>query len=185
MKRTLLSTVLLALLATEATAQDSAGALGHGLGDVVYSILPPDLFLAAHAGEWALVDGRTLGGDSGLYTFLAEQGRLDLLGPETRLPDARGVFIRGMNVNRNVGNGDPGGDRPVGSYQRDAMVSHQHTYNFFEHSSGIGRDNKGAYTWNGNNQNANGDRVHQTNWTGEAETRPRNTALYTYIKIGN
>lgn len=158
------------------------------LGDVKYSILPPDLFNETQDGRWVLLDGKPLSDLSELYEFLDGKMRLDLLkksGGSYILPDARGRFIRSMNIN---GQGsDPDKTRKVGSYQKDLFQTHTH-------EMGVGVSDKAAgsqidrprfpdYVQGGNRA------PFQTKGaingrTGE-ETRPKNIALYTYIKIAN
>jgi hypothetical protein len=158
------------------------------LGDVKYSILPPDLFNDTQDGRWVLLDGKPLSDLSGLYEFLDGKMRLDLLkkqGDTYMLPDAKGRFIRSMNIN---GQGDdPDKNRKMGSYQKDIFQTHTH-------EMGVGVSDKAAqsqidrarfpdYVQRGRRgpfqtKGAINGR------TGE-ETRPKNIALYTYIKIAN
>jgi len=92
------------------------------------------------------------------------------------LPDARGVFIRGMNVNRSRDTGDPSGNRPVGNFQNDEFKSHSHSYV----NAGVW-----ARSWKGDDSGPKTAHKQQgdTSKRGGVETRPRNIALYTYIKI--
>lgn len=104
------------------------------LGDVVYSLLPPELFKLNHSGEWKILDGSELAASTQLQVFLEKQGGLSTFnriefskGSEVILPDARGVFIRGMSSGRSLLTGDPQGDiRNVGSYQSDQIGKHSH-----------------------------------------------------------
>lgn len=165
----------------------------YGVGDVVYSVLPPELFAEAHAGQWVLANGGTLSDSTDLYRFLQDRSRLDLLenaeGAVT-VPDARGVFVRGMNLGRDAASGDPEGDRAVGTFQGDMIGSHTHRYAISHDRVGdpdgsddtSGGTGPGDSYWRGNK---NPDFNANTAPTGGAETRPRNVTLYTYIKIGN
>lgn len=133
----------------------------------------PDLFAAI---------GYTFGGSAGLF----------------RLPDLRGVFVRGWDDSRGQ---DP--DRAFGSFQEDAFESHRHSGT----TTGGGHEhiyNTGYNTWIGNigsdgrfgggtpddtafRYNTRGGGVHthtfNTDFTGSTETRPKNVALLYCIKF--
>src|SRR5476649_838131 len=89
------------------------------IGDVKYSILPPAQFLKASHG-WILLDG----GASSQALFIKSD--LHLKYGVNTLPDARGLFIRGMNEGRDGKSGDPDGNRPVGNPQTDVFKQHHH-----------------------------------------------------------
>ena len=160
------------------------------VGDVVYSILPPELFEQTHAGRWALLDGADLAPDTGLYKFLEKQGRLDLLSKDegpVKLFDARGVFLRGLNLARDPKQGDPAGAaRAVGSQQGDQVGRHRHDATVFTKSQRTGLASQDRFTaprWD------DGGLTRQTGYSDTAsetdvETRPANIALYVYVKIG-
>lgn len=135
------------------------------LGNVEYSVLNEEKFRELNGKEWVLMDGRNIA-KSKLCKF---SGLCDV-------PDARGVFVRGMNEKRQGKLGDPDGDRVVGEYQQDSFKSHHHQYV----NSGVwGR------SWRGSSEGPKTayEQAGNTNNTGGTETRPRNIALYTYIKI--
>lgn len=157
----------------------------HGVGDVVHSVLPPGLFEEVHEGQWALLAGDRLDAGSGLHRFLEEKGRLDLLQASdtaaATLPDARGVFVRGMNLGRDAATGDPTGDRRVGAYQADLAGPHTHPFSYR-------RGQPEASRGGGSNHRVTDNLVDDSGQTGNnagAETRPRNITLYVYVKIGN
>jgi hypothetical protein len=149
------------------------------LGDVKYSVLDPTRFIEVNGGGWVLMDGRSIEGSdlfavSGLKTAY----------------DAQGVFIRGLNLNRDPNIGDPEGqDRLLGSYQRDMVIDHSHKYTSLGNTlwadkgySEQGRPIRLAATSETDtptNSNPAAQRI------SGVETRPRNIALYTYIKINN
>jgi len=96
------------------------------IGDVKYSVLPPMKFKEKNGNGWVLMDdkiplrGSDLGGEGIL-----------------ELPDARGMFIRGLNVKRSDDKADPYQDehpkkkeRGVGDYQIDDFKSHNHDLTF-------------------------------------------------------
>lgn len=80
------------------------------LGDVKYSILAPTEFQKLNGNEWSLMDGQSIVGT-----------KLSQMTGRSALPDARGMFIRGMNANREFPFGDLDGNRPVGSEQTDMV----------------------------------------------------------------
>lgn len=101
-------------------------------------------------------------------------------------PDLRGKFVRGLNVFYNPGEpdwdshatGDPeGAHRNVSSYQPDAFANHAHAWN-----SGQGFNAGGGGSIYARND-AGFNVSNSTTATGGQETRPRNIALYFYLKI--
>lgn len=100
-----------------------------------------------------------------------------------QLPDARGIFIRGLSLRRNDGNEDPfnqelGRQRKVGEYQNDSIKKHEHLY---EHAFHDGRGKSG-------HSNPGVFASHKTvktepNIDAGLETRPKNISLFIYIKI--
>jgi hypothetical protein len=144
------------------------------LGDVRYSVLDAAHFRAVHGDGWVLMDGRNINNTA----LCQDQGFC-------QLPDARGVFIRGMNLGRAPDAGDADGDRQLGALQADAIKSHQHR---LEHIGELGWSNVGngsahrivtddGGTW------GNWHPPTTTTSVGHSESRPRNIALYTYIKV--
>jgi hypothetical protein len=148
------------------------------VGDIRYSILSPDLFSKNHPGKWMLLDGKPLEEDTDLYKLLDENNVKNILtvkdGIPDCLPDARGVFLRGMNMGRETSTGDTDGDRKIGSYQSDTLKSHHHTYlKPRRGGNGSDTDDDEVYIWD----------VTNTSDFGGAETRPRNVTMYIYIKV--
>jgi hypothetical protein len=147
------------------------------LGDVRYSVLDETHFRAIHGSGWVLMDGRSING-----TVLCEAQGLCVL------PDSRGVFIRGMNLSRSGSTGDPDGDRPLGVYQRDTLASHRHRVagSDWSDQNTDGLSSKDANViagrWNFPEFRYFDNKGLIEN-TGGNETRPRNIALYTYIRV--
>ena len=145
------------------------------IGDVKYSVLDPTKFAEVNGEGWVLMDGRSIE-DSDLFAISGLR----------KAYNAQGVFIRGLNLKRDVKTGDPDGEtRLVGSYQWDMVIDHRHTFKGTETGPRLG----GNYKGNGvklqqmetnNPISTNGDIP-----TSGSETRPKNIALYTYIKINN
>ncbi len=102
-------------------------------------------------------------------------------------PDLRGKFLRGLNLIYSAGEGaynaaqtdpdDSARTRAAGSYQADEYASHSHDI----HGSALNCGTPPAYQVMNNEGN-----TYQPNYTraaGGNETRPKNVAVYYYIKI--
>ena len=102
-----------------------------------------------------------------------------LLG-KTFTPDLRGMFLRGMNVK---GGADPNKNRKVGTPQDDALQQHIHDTNAFTLKWKLPGKDLG-YTTDGEADAVEGatKNVRQPART-DIETRPKNVAVYFYIKI--
>lgn len=100
---------------------------------------------------------------------------------ENKLPDLRGVFLRGMNAGRTDVYKDPDGDnRVVGKEQMDSFKAHDHNP---------------LYTRSGNDGSKGKSPTVLRGWYGDEgrgpiigsmggdENRPKNVAVYFYIKI--
>lgn len=192
MKKVLLSFfVVISILGFLAFGHQTAPPPQGALGDVKYSILPPDQFKRENGDGWEVLNGDNqvlIGSD--LQKSYGIQ----------HLPDARGVFIRGLNLRRDSRSGDPDSTRIAGSPQDDAFQGHYHSFNGNAHTADV-TDPPGDWlqvskrvrglsqtTANFENQNyvkspkndgANGEPRTAT------ETRPKNIALYTYVKVNN
>lgn len=157
------------------------------LGSIIYSILPQDVMNTKYPNQFILLSGKSLDETSSLYKLMDEQNQLDILTKNGEnvnlLPDARGVFIRSMNLGQNKSKGDPTGNRVVGKYQSDGFKAHNHplekNIDYWDRSfKGEGGNprtltNGGKNVW-----------VSKTKDVGiKDETRPKNITLYTYIKI--
>lgn len=151
----------------EQSAKHEAGGIWK-IGDIKHSFLTPVQFQAEHDNTWELCEGQSISG-SDLATVTGW----------TNAPDARGVFLRGVNNGIGVGTGNPSGEVAPGTYQADGLGSHNHTYPGSDGSGGgsgiegvgygLGR-NDNTYTW-------------PTHYSGTSETRPRNVSCNMYIKI--
>lgn len=134
----------------------------------------PAVFDASNS-KWALADGRNVSG-SGYAT----------LSGNANLPDLRGVFLRGINGSRADGLGDPDGNRAAGVYQSDQFRNHNHTNGSFAYLVRIGGPNTTAFL--GDSNNTTGTEYDVLNSgamqaAGGNETRPRNVAVYYYVRI--
>jgi hypothetical protein len=134
---------------------------------------PSGLFMA-RCSKWAPADGRTVPGSklAGLQLPL-----------EGTVPDLRGVFLRGLdefdsagsapaqNDNRN----DPEKSRRAGSYQADELKEHDHGFATSLNQTQVGP--------NSSSFGKNGGPGFRTSKEGGSETRPKNVAVYYYIRI--
>ncbi len=149
------------------------------LGNVTYSVLSPDVFRQENGLGWFLLDGGLDLKNNNLnlqQTDLCNKHGLFC----NDLPDARGTFLRGMNLGREESKGDTNNDRKVGSFQQDEFKTHQHDIQLGTRVAGHSAKTKGGEFW-GNERSK-----HKTNWskpTTSKETRPKNITLYIYIKL--
>ena len=150
------------------------------IGTVISNTLPPETFLNnSRKTNWTIADGSEIPTDSVYFKLVKDSKLSDKM--KIRFPDCRGVFIRGINLNRDPNTGDPSGaSRKMGDYQKDELIEHSHLQRYAlvkGHFSSSGWEHVPFVT--GNNKEGSG-----TSKTGfEFETRPRNIALYFYIKI--
>lgn len=137
------------------------------VGTILPSMLDTVQFNEVTQSGWVLADGRNVNG-----SIYFEITRIDTV------PDLRGMFLRGLNVDRNDGKEDPGlGDRKIGSFQDDLLGSHSHD---------LETNNDGSPTTSSYKVTAwtkeKGSNV-ATFAAGGSETRPNNISVYFYIKI--
>ena len=120
---------------------------------------------------WMICDGSTVPSDFDDLRKVAGE----------KVPDLRGMFLRGANSGRNDGKGDAELDRKIGSFQDDVIRKHSHTISL-QGASGnnafINRQPAWGYDdWHGAATQAT------TTEQGGAETRPKNVAVNFIIKI--
>jgi microcystin-dependent protein len=169
--------------------------LGLPIGTIVPSTLPPAKFEAQFpAKTWLLADGSRTDAAEYAAAFGTD-----------RLPDLRGVFLRGMNLGRSDNYSDPAGNRTAGSAQGDATSlpdsafvlasagSHSHavdlettaTRNFEVAGSRVATNTVASPGVAGSPKPvlpSSGSHTHALSG-GDAETRPKNVAVYYYIKV--
>jgi len=150
------------------------------LGNVQYSILEPATFFKINNSckekpEWILMDGQNIAGSE-----------LFKLTGTSKVPDARGLFIRSMNMDQDRKKGDAEGNRSVGQYQKDTFESHTHPITnlglnnmLCPHNSLAGAE----FSQFGGGQLKDINQIIKNEPSGGNETRPRNIALYLYIKV--
>jgi hypothetical protein len=182
MKNLLIPIMLFAGIVTALSfKQENNDRSSGALGDVKYSILSPDKFKKVNGDGWILADGRKITG-SKLQKFAAINNA----------PDARGMFLRGMNYDRQDDLIDPFFKehhrvRVAGEYQGDIVGPHNHGW--------TGRDGNG-YPYRSEQRwtNPADDPTHENHYPVVSknnystagvgtETRPKNIALYVYVKI--
>lgn len=150
------------------------------VGTVIPSMVQPHVFLSTNSGKlWLPSDGRSVPKTS-LYYKLTGQAKL---------PDLRGMFLRGVNqfekgAPRKDGREDPVENRQPGSYQSDEFKTHNHTANMEiggEPTNGgaQAQEAAGAHGRVGTMYTSSG----LINSRGGEETRPKNVAVYYYVKI--
>lgn len=146
------------------------------VGLIISSMLSPEEFnrnlIGSYGKIWVLADGRGISGSE--YE--------NLTGKKT-VPDLRGVFLRGLNEGRTDGRKDPDGEgRKVGDFQSDSIMKHVHKQNPKTWSA----RGSGSVHYHSGKANNIGERHRfytEQNEDGTEETRPKNIAVYFYIKI--
>lgn len=158
------------------------------LGDVKYSILPPDQFNQINGSGWVLLDGRKVNGSQLQKHFSI-----------SNIPDARGMFLRGLNYDRQDASIDPffkehNRVRLVGEQESDALKSHSHqvtsvekkSHVFIAHSWPSGPGNQPQFEAVAAQKDyaaRSESDIFEAAPFGGNETRPKNIAFYIYIKI--
>ena len=131
------------------------------------------------------MQGQALDHDSDLFHLWGQE----------RIPDARGVYLRGKNHNRDPATGDPNGNRALGDYMGDQICSHTHVdeghgheqdlYTNTSHGQGGSAPCRGGgHTWGREHVQGSILTGHANiQPTGGSETRPRSIVVNTYIKV--
>jgi hypothetical protein len=161
-------------------AQNISDTSGLPVGSIVASMLGPKEFSDVAgdpngpqpaSSKWVPADGRSVSGSQ--YTRLL--GR-------SSVPDLRGLFLRGLNAFdpsvplRSSDQQDPDSNRKAGEYQADLFRSHQHDYSD-HYVGGNGKDVQSGSSY------PRPTLKEKTEMTGGEETRPKNAAVYYYIRI--
>ena len=173
------------------------------VGDVKYSILPPDKFKNVNGDCWVPLDGRTLATTDELYSLGI-----------TTLPNAGGMFLRAQDFEvisgneywkpKNDSDNDPdrNSSSNPGTFQEDTNKSHDHTgitstngahthqwrWGLEEDDAGTG-GSKDEYTRTSGvvndamNSAGNHNHTFTTNQSGYLEARPKNLNFWIYIRI--
>jgi hypothetical protein len=161
---------------------------GMPIGTIVASVLDYKTFSKLNGdleifniekSKWAPCDGRNVGKSA----FGSVRGNV---------PDLRGVFLRGLNKFMDPEDGaselkenhkDPEPNRNAGSFQSDTLKNHKHAIRFSvsDNPSRYNDDGKAAAQMASTTNDIN-NKTGQTDKGGE-ETRPKNIAVYYYIRI--
>ncbi len=168
------------------------------VGTIIASVLEPAVFLTdACKKKWHLADDSAIPIGSE-YEKIVSNAKIK---SKHRLPDLRGVFLRGLNVGRNDGREDRDGEkRLAGHYQPHSTAlptnlftgitnvagQHEHSYNkASDYNSGAGNHARAKPSGATGTTSVSGKHNHivTVNGGGDKETRPRNVAVYFYIKI--
>ena len=167
------------------------------VGTVIASILEPKIFLSnGRNKKWHLADDSAVPLDS-TYGSIVKDAAIQ---KKERLPDLRGVFLRGMNSGRSDGSQDPeGAARVAGSLQGSATalptneftattnMAGEHTHNFnkpYPYNADSGSHPRAKADAAGTTSPAgNHEHTVTVNSGGDIETRPNNVAVFYYIKI--
>lgn len=157
---------------------------GH-VGEIRYSMLSEDQFRRLYGTEWEILRGQAVPQDSELRDYWVSEN----------LPDARGVFLRSANHGRPRHEGNPEGTLPIGTYRGDSFKSHSHDDKGHGHghdfhiptTHGIGGSAPGRGAGHGWHTEGLRGSIHtghaQIEPTGDAETRPRNITVNTFVKM--
>jgi hypothetical protein len=153
------------------------------VGDIVPSTLQESQFVSVHGAGWVLADGRDVTGTKYASSVSA------------KVPDLRGMFLRGINAGRTGQYADPAGDRAAGSYEDDATAlpksgfatskagSHNHAGKYVGNGAGAHESGShGGPAYESQPIIADGDHSHVVTG-GDSETRPKNAAVYYYIRV--
>lgn len=151
------------------------------IGTIIPSMLDSSLFAKAVGdspdfdsikSKWVLADGQKD----------LTHSKYHRLTGESYTPDLRGMFLRGLNVGRDDGKQDPEQDRTPGDYQQDALKEHGHKTTA---KALKWRDTKTrlGYTSKGEAKAPIAEVTDVTHAKVAEETRPKNVAVYFYIKI--
>lgn len=150
------------------------------IGTIVPSMLHPSLFAKVvgdppvfnpEKSKWVLADKEK-------DITISRYGKL--FNNTRYTPDLRGMFLRGMNEGRNDGEQDPDQDRTPGHYQQDALEEHGHSTTATEWN--WNKKGNAGYTSRANNAPI-ASVTTVTDAKAADETRPKNVAVYFYIKI--
>jgi hypothetical protein len=171
------------------------------LGTIIPSVLPWELMPDGFKKTWFPADGGSLEGTALGDKLLAAKSNLktypNLFTPDgkPKAPDLRGVFLRGLNVfdvNATVVDGEHRGDpetddyrsigknkRTVGDWQADQMIHHEHKFQFNGPTQQPVYDGRAPL-------NTEFEKLHKEDTEGGGfgpETRPRNIAIYYYVRV--
>lgn len=104
---------------------------------------------------------------------------------EFNIPDYRGLFLRGVdNRSKAQGGQDPDGPRQLGSFQKDALKTHQHTYNALQAMATPSEQGQAAGASSISTESTI-DPIKPETSISPDETRPKNISVNYIIKYTN
>jgi hypothetical protein len=179
-------------------SQDYSGYMPPDVGTIVASMVPWEKQSQEFKQYWSPADGREVDHTTRYFALISG---LDAASPNATLvhvnvPDLRGVFLRGLNDfaadvgARNDQYADPDKNRTPGGAQKDEFERHTHYLPQKHIIAGGGHDAEGwGFTSNGDNPphgewRTDMDDVQNKRMPpGGDETRPKNVAIYYYIRV--
>ena len=166
------------------------------VGTVITSVLDYDHF--------SKLNGDPLVIDTKVSAWVPADGRdipnsvLAGLTGQTKAPDLRGRFLRGLNTIYNIGQptliistadeDDPSSNRKPGEFQGDSFRNHAHAASGHINGSVCGSNGThdvdgGGSKWNCDPNFGDHNVIVSIQPFGSSETRPKNVSVYYYIKI--
>jgi len=149
------------------------------IGTIIASLVPWEKTTVEFRREWCPADGRAVKGS-----------RFEALTGTSTVPDLRGLFLRGLNyseanVIRKDGWEDPDAGRIPGSGQKDALQDHWHYENVdasrdWPNSGKEGTAVVASHEFKGGERKSRGVEGANSN---ASETRPKNAAVFYYVRI--
>lgn len=136
------------------------------LGDVVASLLSEASFREINGRGWVLADGRAVPGTQ--YEKIVA----------AKVPDLRGIYLRGKNYERDKASGNADGDLPIGAFQKFEIIKHSHStvqMIFDNNVDGVDSAKQNSY------EHHNEDR--QTGEYGGNEVRPNSVTINYFVKV--
>jgi len=150
------------------------------IGTIIASTFEPKIFEDRNPG-WKLANGTDVDSETG-YALVTNS---------VKLPDLRGVFLRGMNVGLTGTYADPENDRVAGLRQQAQYPSHDHRFRAVINghpSSDNGRFSTAyGYIVHDKSPTGRSDRREHINVSSAGagqDLRPDNVAVYFYIYVG-
>ncbi len=160
------------------------------LGNVIYSILSPELFREQNSNSWILLDG---GEDISKLNIEINESDICIKYGICTISDARGLFLRGFDnkLSKRVDK-DRDVNTPAGTFQKDAFQGHSHQNSNLEfitskdqNMSSTNRPYEGFSTYKDLFNEGIGkefsDKYGRPSVA--SETRPKNLNFYIYMKI--
>jgi hypothetical protein len=155
------------------------------IGTIIPSMIAPANIDPNMKEYFVPCDGELIPRESAYAKMVGRVDKMDNISDKHRLrvPDLRGQFIRGLNYFddpkefRKDKREDPESNRKPGDYQADSFMNHSHSIPIGDNPGavwGVKQSGKGGFA---------GGHARKTSGQGKNETRPKNVAVFYYIKI--